>query len=150
MKRVFNCNGSIEEDKEMGEIIQLQGDQRDNARACGGGGGGNGGGVLLFFARFSAPRAPTLSPLGFFPRSQAPGCSKTKSWRAPTPSWSSSTAFKGRHRRSAQCPVERCLNVYVLIVAARGRALKSGRKKGRMRAWRERQAHTAIAFAVER
>ena len=62
MKRVFNCNGSIEEDKEMGEIIQLQGDQRDNARACGGGGGGNGGGVLLFFARCSAPRAPTLSP----------------------------------------------------------------------------------------
>ena len=33
MKRVFNCNGSIEEDKEMGEIIQLQGDQRDNARS---------------------------------------------------------------------------------------------------------------------
>ena len=32
MKRVFNCNGSIEEDKEMGEIIQLQGDQRDNVR----------------------------------------------------------------------------------------------------------------------
>lgn len=25
--------GSIEEDKEMGEIIQLQGDQRDNARS---------------------------------------------------------------------------------------------------------------------
>ena len=59
MKRVFNCNGSIEEDKEMGEIIQLQGDQRDNARACGGGGGGGGGG-LLFFARCSAPRTPTL------------------------------------------------------------------------------------------
>lgn len=33
MKRTFNCNGSIESDKEMGEIIQLQGDQRDNARS---------------------------------------------------------------------------------------------------------------------
>ena len=29
----FISAGSIEEDKEMGEIIQLQGDQRDNARA---------------------------------------------------------------------------------------------------------------------
>lgn len=32
MKRTFNCNGSIEVDDEMGEIIQLQGDQRSNVK----------------------------------------------------------------------------------------------------------------------
>jgi translation initiation factor 1 len=28
MRKEFNCNGSIDEDKEYGVIIQLQGDQR--------------------------------------------------------------------------------------------------------------------------
>jgi len=32
MKKVFNTNGSIEKDEEMGEVIQLQGDQRTNVR----------------------------------------------------------------------------------------------------------------------
>jgi translation initiation factor SUI1 len=32
MKKVFNTNGSITEDDEMGEIIQLQGDQRQNVK----------------------------------------------------------------------------------------------------------------------
>ena len=32
MKKNFNCNGSITEDPEMGEIVQLQGDQRQNVR----------------------------------------------------------------------------------------------------------------------
>ena len=32
MKRTFNCNGSIEEDKVNGDVIQLQGDQRDNSK----------------------------------------------------------------------------------------------------------------------
>lgn len=32
MKKVFNVNGSIEVDPEMGEVIQLQGDQRTNVR----------------------------------------------------------------------------------------------------------------------
>lgn len=32
MKKVFNCNGNIAEDDEMGEVIQLQGDQRQNVR----------------------------------------------------------------------------------------------------------------------
>jgi translation initiation factor 1 len=32
MKRAFNCNGSIAEDEDMGEIIQLQGDQRKNVK----------------------------------------------------------------------------------------------------------------------
>lgn len=32
MKKVFNCNGSIEADEEMGEILQLQGDQRSNVK----------------------------------------------------------------------------------------------------------------------
>ena len=32
MKRAFNCNGSIAEDEEMGEIVQLQGDQRQNVK----------------------------------------------------------------------------------------------------------------------
>jgi translation initiation factor 1 len=32
MKKMFNCNGSIETDKEFGEVIQLQGDQRENAK----------------------------------------------------------------------------------------------------------------------
>eukprot|EP00906_Rhabdomonas_costata_P032914 RCo046352 len=29
LKKSFNCNGSIVEDKELGTIVQLQGDQRD-------------------------------------------------------------------------------------------------------------------------
>jgi translation initiation factor 1 len=32
MKKDFNCNGSIAEDEEMGEVIQLQGDQRQNSK----------------------------------------------------------------------------------------------------------------------
>lgn len=32
MKKIFNCNGNIEVDPEMGEIIQLQGDQRANVK----------------------------------------------------------------------------------------------------------------------
>jgi translation initiation factor 1 len=32
MKKSFNCNGSIDEDEDMGEVIQLQGDQRHNVR----------------------------------------------------------------------------------------------------------------------
>ncbi len=32
MKRSFNCNGSITEDDEMGEIIQIQGDQRQTSK----------------------------------------------------------------------------------------------------------------------
>jgi translation initiation factor 1 len=30
MRKAFNCNGSIEEDETYGQIIKLQGDQRDN------------------------------------------------------------------------------------------------------------------------
>jgi translation initiation factor 1 len=32
MKKAFNCNGSISADAEMGEVVQLQGDQRQNVR----------------------------------------------------------------------------------------------------------------------
>jgi translation initiation factor 1 len=32
MRKVFNCNGNVIDDKDRGEIIQLQGDQRDNVR----------------------------------------------------------------------------------------------------------------------
>lgn len=32
MKKAFNCNGSITIDEEMGEIVQLQGDQRVNTK----------------------------------------------------------------------------------------------------------------------
>ena len=32
MKKSFNCNGNVAEDDEMGEVIQLQGDQRDNSK----------------------------------------------------------------------------------------------------------------------
>jgi translation initiation factor SUI1 len=32
MKRSFNCNGNVAEDDEMGDVIQLQGDQRDNSK----------------------------------------------------------------------------------------------------------------------
>eukprot|EP00941_MAST-03F_sp_MAST-3F-sp1_P006148 g6148.t1 len=32
MKRNFKCNGKAINDKRLGEIIQLQGDQRENAR----------------------------------------------------------------------------------------------------------------------
>ncbi len=32
MKKAFNCNGNIAEDDEMGEVMQLQGDQRQNVR----------------------------------------------------------------------------------------------------------------------
>jgi translation initiation factor 1 len=31
MKKVFNCNGSVTVDEEYGEVIQLQGDQRETA-----------------------------------------------------------------------------------------------------------------------
>jgi translation initiation factor 1 len=33
MRRNFNCNGNVVKDEEGVEVIQLQGDQRDNARA---------------------------------------------------------------------------------------------------------------------
>ena len=32
MKVAFNCNGNVIADTEKGDIIQLQGDQRDNSR----------------------------------------------------------------------------------------------------------------------
>eukprot|EP01138_Halocafeteria_seosinensis_P005673 gb/GECG01005800.1/.p1 GENE.gb/GECG01005800.1/~~gb/GECG01005800.1/.p1 ORF type:complete len:112 (+),score=15.94 gb/GECG01005800.1/:1-336(+) len=32
LKKRYNCNGSIIKDKELGEVIQLQGDQRQNVR----------------------------------------------------------------------------------------------------------------------
>lgn len=32
MRKVFNCNGNVIEDEEHGEVIQLQGDQRENVR----------------------------------------------------------------------------------------------------------------------
>jgi translation initiation factor 1 len=32
MKGAFNCNGNVITDEEKGDIIQLQGDQRDNSR----------------------------------------------------------------------------------------------------------------------
>jgi len=32
MKAAFNCNGNVIVDEEKGDIIQLQGDQRDNSR----------------------------------------------------------------------------------------------------------------------
>jgi len=32
MKAAFNCNGNVVESKEDGDVIQLQGDQRDNSR----------------------------------------------------------------------------------------------------------------------
>jgi translation initiation factor 1 len=32
LKKTFQCNGSILNDDELGEIIQLQGDQRTNVR----------------------------------------------------------------------------------------------------------------------
>jgi translation initiation factor 1 len=31
MKKVFNCNGSVTSDEEYGDVIQLQGDQRETA-----------------------------------------------------------------------------------------------------------------------
>lgn len=33
MRKLFNCNGNVVNDEDRGEVIQLQGDQRDNARA---------------------------------------------------------------------------------------------------------------------
>jgi translation initiation factor 1 len=32
MRKKFNCNGSVSNDKESGEVIQLQGDQRANVK----------------------------------------------------------------------------------------------------------------------
>ena len=32
MKKSFNCNGNLAQDEDMGEIVQLQGDQRQNVR----------------------------------------------------------------------------------------------------------------------
>ena len=32
MKGAFNCNGNVIADEEKGDVIQLQGDQRDNSR----------------------------------------------------------------------------------------------------------------------
>lgn len=32
MKRTFKCNGTVVEDDEFGNVIQLQGDQRENAK----------------------------------------------------------------------------------------------------------------------
>mmetsp|Transcript_13776 Transcript_13776/g.46488 ORF Transcript_13776/g.46488 Transcript_13776/m.46488 type:complete len:111 (-) Transcript_13776:4-336(-) len=31
-KKLFNCNGAVQEDDEMGKVIQLSGDQRQNVR----------------------------------------------------------------------------------------------------------------------
>lgn len=33
MRKLFNCNGNVIADPDRGEVIQLQGDQRDNVRA---------------------------------------------------------------------------------------------------------------------
>lgn len=33
MRKLFNCNGNVIDDEDRGEVIQLQGDQRDNVRA---------------------------------------------------------------------------------------------------------------------
>jgi translation initiation factor 1 len=33
MRRLFNCNGNVVNDEDRGEVIQLQGDQRENVRA---------------------------------------------------------------------------------------------------------------------
>mmetsp|Transcript_1100 Transcript_1100/g.1108 ORF Transcript_1100/g.1108 Transcript_1100/m.1108 type:complete len:107 (+) Transcript_1100:68-388(+) len=32
LKKTFQCNGTVNEDEELGEIIQLSGDQRTNVR----------------------------------------------------------------------------------------------------------------------
>jgi translation initiation factor 1 len=32
MRKKFNCNGNVVSDEEQGEVIQLQGDQRDNVK----------------------------------------------------------------------------------------------------------------------
>jgi translation initiation factor 1 len=32
MRKQFNCNGNVIQDEENGEVLQLQGDQRDNVR----------------------------------------------------------------------------------------------------------------------
>ena len=32
MRKHFNCNGNVTSDPEKGEVIQLQGDQRDNVK----------------------------------------------------------------------------------------------------------------------
>ncbi len=32
MKAAFNCNGNVVEDPEKGDVIQLQGDQRENSK----------------------------------------------------------------------------------------------------------------------
>ena len=32
MRKLFNCNGNVIDDEDRGEVIQLQGDQRDNVR----------------------------------------------------------------------------------------------------------------------
>jgi translation initiation factor 1 len=32
MRSAFSCNGNVIEDKEGGQVIQLQGDQRENAK----------------------------------------------------------------------------------------------------------------------
>jgi len=32
MRKKFNCNGSVTNDPKIGEVIQLQGDQRDNVK----------------------------------------------------------------------------------------------------------------------
>eukprot|EP00968_Pinguiococcus_pyrenoidosus_P003687 scaffold245_cov256-Pinguiococcus_pyrenoidosus.AAC.23 len=31
-KKNFSCNGAVQKDEEMGEVIQLSGDQRNNVR----------------------------------------------------------------------------------------------------------------------
>jgi translation initiation factor SUI1 len=33
MRRAFNCNGNVKKETEVGDVIQLQGDQCDNIRA---------------------------------------------------------------------------------------------------------------------
>lgn len=32
MRKQFNCNGNVTSDQEQGDVIQLQGDQRDNVK----------------------------------------------------------------------------------------------------------------------
>jgi translation initiation factor 1 len=33
MRKLFNCNGNVVNNEDKGDVIQLQGDQRDNVRA---------------------------------------------------------------------------------------------------------------------
>lgn len=107
MKKVFNTNGSITEDEDMGEIIQLQGDQRQNVKEwllaqevvtaqeadrivihglCVGGGGGEWGvGVALIWwpltvvATCCLPTLPQLAQL--MGRCFGAGARHWRNWR---------------------------------------------------------------------